>query len=222
MLTGDQNIIDIDYVVQWRIKNAADFLFNIRNPEATVKLASESAIREVVGQTTLEDALARKRTLVETSTLEVLQKILDTYGAGVFVASIKLQKVEPPQQVIDAFNDVQRARQDKERQQNEAFAYRNDIVPKAKGEAERMIQEATGYMERLIREAEGEAKRFLSVYEAYKGDKAVTRARLYLERMQQVFKNSEKVIIDPGEGGTGVLPYLPLPELRKRTSGGSE
>ena len=222
MLTGDQNIIDIDYVVQWRIKNAADFLFNIRNPEATVKLASESAIREVVGQATLEDALARRRTEVETRTQEVLQKILDSYGAGVFVASIKLQKVEPPQQVIDAFNDVQRARQDKERQQNEAEAYRNDIVPKAKGEAERMIQEATGYKERLVREAEGEAKRFLSVYEAYKGNQNVTRARLYLERMQQVFKDSEKVIVDPGEGGTGVLPYLPLPELRKRGTPGDD
>ncbi len=222
MLTGDQNIIDIDYVVQWRIKNAADFLFNIRNPEATVKLASESAIREVVGQATLEDALARRRTEVETSTQEVLQKILDSYGAGVFVASIKLQKVEPPQQVIDAFNDVQRARQDKERQQNEAQAYRNDIVPKAKGEAERMIQEATGYKERLVREAEGEAKRFLSVYRAYKGNQDVTRARLYLERMQQVFKDSEKVIVDPGEGGTGVLPYLPLPELRKRGTAGDD
>ena len=222
MLTGDQNIIDIDYVVQWRIKNAADFLFNIRNPEATVKLASESAIREVVGQATLEDALARRRTEVETSTQEVLQKILDSYGAGVFVASIKLQKVEPPQQVIDAFNDVQRARQDKERQQNEAQAYRNDIVPKAKGEAERMIQEATGYKERLVREAEGEAKRFVSVYEAYRGNQDVTRARLYLERMQQVFKDSEKVIVDPGESGTGVLPYLPLPELRKRGNAGDD
>ena len=222
MLTGDQNIIDIDYVVQWRIKNAADFLFNIRNPEATVKLASESAIREVVGQTTLEDALARKRTLVETSTVEVLQKILDHYKAGVFITSIKLQKVEPPQQVIDAFNDVQRARQDKERQQNEAYAYRNDIVPKAKGEAARMIQEATGYKERMVLEAEGEAKRFLSVFEAYKGNKAVTRSRLYLERMQQVFKDSEKVIIDSGKGATGVLPYLPLPELRKRSSGASK
>ena len=222
MLTGDQNIIDIDYVVQWRIKNAADFLFNIRNPEATVKLASESAIREVVGQATLEDALARRRTEVETKTQEVLQKILDSYGSGVFVASIKLQKVEPPQQVIDAFNDVQRARQDKERQQNEAEAYRNDIVPKAKGEAERMIQEATGYKERLVREAEGEAKRFLSVYRAYKGNQDVTRARLYLERMQQVFKDSEKVIVDPGESGTGVLPYLPLPELRKRGNAGDD
>ena len=222
MLTGDQNIIDIDYVVQWRIKNASDFLFNIRNPEATVKLASESAIREVVGQATLEDALARKRTLVETTTRDVLQKILDAYGAGVFVASIKLQKVEPPQQVIDAFNDVQRAKQDKEREENEAVAYRNDIVPKAKGEAERMIQEATGYKEKMIREAEGEAKRFLSVYEAYKGNKAVTKARLYLERMQKVFKDSEKVIIDSGKNGTGVLPYLPLPELKKRALGADQ
>ena len=115
--------------------------------------------------------------------------------------------MEPPQQVIDAFNDVQRARQDKERQQNEAYAYRNDIVPKAKGEAARMIQEATGYKERMVLEAEGEAKRFLSVFEAYKGNKTVTRSRLYLERMQQVFKVSEKVIIDPGEGGTnGAFP----------------
>ena len=135
MLTGDQNIIDIDYQVQWRIKNAAEFLFNIRNPEETVKLASESAIREIVGQTTLEDALAKQRQQVESETHEVLQKILDSYGAGVFIDSVKMQKVEPPKQVIDAFNDVQRAKQDRERQQNEAQAYANDIIPKAKGES---------------------------------------------------------------------------------------
>ena len=219
MLTGDQNIIDIDFVVQWRIKDAASFLFNIRNPADTVKLAAESAIREVVGQTNLEDALARKRTQVEIGTLDVLQKILDGYNAGVFIASVKMQKVEPPQQVIDAFNDVQRAKQDRERQQNEAQAYSNDILPKAKGEAERQIQEATAYKEKLTREAEGEAKRFLSVYEAYKGGKEVTRTRLYLERMQQVLKDSEKVIIDRGQGGPGVVPYLPLPEIQKRTGG---
>ena len=218
MLTGDQNIIDIDYQVQWRIKNAAEFLFNIRNPEETVKLASESAIREIVGQNTLEDALAKQRQQVESKTHEVLQKILDSYGAGVFIDSVKMQKVEPPNQVIDAFNDVQRAKQDRERQQNEAQAYANDIIPKAKGEAERMIQEATAYKEKLMREAEGEAKRFLSVYEAYKGGKQVTRSRLYLERMQQVLQDSEKVIIDKGQGGTGVVPYLPLPEIKKRTS----
>jgi membrane protease subunit HflK len=219
MLTGDQNIIDIDYQVQWRIKNAAEFLFNIRNPSETVKLASESAIREIVGQTTLEDALAKQRQQVESKTHEVLQKILDSYGAGVFIASVKLQKVEPPKQVIDAFNDVQRAKQDRERQQNEAQAYANDIIPKAKGEAVRMIQEATAYNEKLTREAEGEAKRFLSVYEAYKGGKQVTRSRLYLERMQQVLKDSEKVIIDKGQGGPGVVPYLPLPEIKKRSGG---
>lgn len=219
MLTGDQNIIDIDYQVQWRIKNAADFLFNIRNPDETVKLASESAIREIIGQNTLEDALAKQRQQVESQTHEVLQKILDSYGAGVFIDSVKLQKVEPPKQVIDAFNDVQRAKQDRERQQNEAQAYANDIIPKAKGEAERMIQEATAYKEKLTREAEGEAKRFLSVYEAYKSGKQVTRSRLFLERMQQVLKDSEKVIIDKGQGGPGVVPYLPLPEIKKRSQG---
>ncbi len=219
MLTGDQNIIDIDYQVQWRIKNAAEFLFNIRNPQETVKLASESAIREIVGQTTLEDALAKQRQQVESQTHEVLQKILDSYGAGVFIDSVKMQKVEPPKQVIDAFNDVQRAKQDRERQQNEAQAYANDIIPKAKGEAAKMVQEATAYKEKLMHEAEGEAKRFLSVYEAYKGGKQVTRTRLYLERMQQVLKDSEKVIIDKGQGGAGVIPYLPLPEIKKRSRG---
>ncbi len=219
MLTGDQNIIDIDYQVQWRIKNAAEFLFNIRNPQETVKLASESAIREIVGQTTLEDALAKQRQQVESQTHEVLQKILDSYGAGVFIDSVKMQKVEPPKQVIDAFNDVQRAKQDRERQQNEAQAYANDIIPKAKGEAAKMVQEATAYKEKLMHEADGEAKRFLSVYEAYKGGKQVTRTRLYLERMQQVLKDSEKVIIDKGQGGAGVIPYLPLPEIKKRSRG---
>jgi membrane protease subunit HflK len=215
MLTSDQNIIDIDFVVQWRIKNASDFLFNIRDPEPTIKIAAESAMREVVGQTTLEDALTVKRQEVESRTRDLLQSILDEYGAGVSVADVKLQKVDPPAQVIDSFNEVQRARQDKERKQNEAMAYANDILPRAKGEAQRMIQEATAYKEKLILEAEGEASRFLSVYNAYLQNKDVTRTRLYLERMQQVFKDSEKVIID--KGGAGVVPYLPLPELRRRT-----
>ena len=215
MLTGDQNIIDIDFVVQWRVKSASDFLFNIREPEPTIKIVAESAMREVVGKTTLEDALTVKRQDVEDRTRDLLQTILDEYGAGVLIADVKLQKVDPPAQVIDAFNDVQRARQDKERKQNEAQTYSNDILPRAKGEAQRMIQDATAYKEKLIREAEGEANRFLSVYNAYLQNKDVTRTRLYLERMQQVLKDSEKVIID--KGGTGVVPYLPLPELRRRT-----
>ncbi len=216
MLTGDQNIIDIDYVVQWRIKNARDYLFNIRDVVTTIKLASESAIREVVGQTPLEDALALKRTDVEIGTKVLLQKILDDYGAGVFIADVKMQKVDPPQPVIDAFNDVQRAKQDRERERNEAEAYANDIIPRAKGEAQRIIQQATAYREQQIAQAEGEASRFLSVYNAYKGGKEVTIRRLYLERMQEVLKNSQKVIIDSGKGGTGVVPYLPLPEINKR------
>lgn len=220
MLTGDQNIIDIDFVVQWRIKSAKDFLFNIRDPASTVKLAAESSIREVVGQTPLEDALAGKRSEVETKTKDLLQQILDNYGAGVFVVDVKMQKVEPPKAVIDAFDDVQRARQDKEREQNEADAYANDILPKAQGEAARLVQEATAYREQLIKEAEGEAKRFLSVYEAYKGNKAVTTKRLYLERMQEVLKDANKVIIDNSKGGQGVVPYLPLPEIQKRSSAG--
>ncbi|MEX2454300.1 MAG: FtsH protease activity modulator HflK [Rhodospirillaceae bacterium] len=216
MLTGDQNIIDIDFVVQWRIKNASDFLFNIRDPQTTIKLGAESAIREIVGQTPLEEALATKRAEVETRTRDLLQRILDNYNAGVFLADVKMQKVDPPQQVIDAFNDVQRARQDKERQQNEAEAYRNDIVPRAKGEASRMMEQAAAYRERLIKEADGEAKRFISVYDAYKTGEDVTLRRLYIERMQSVLQASDKVIIDQGAGGNGVVPYLPLPELKKR------
>ncbi len=216
MLTSDQNIIDIDFVVQWRIKAVADYLFNIRDPEGTVKLAAESAMREIVGQTTLEDALTVKRQDVELRARELLQTILDEYGVGVLIADMKLLKVDPPAPVIDAFHDVQRARQDKDRKQNEAQAYANDILPRAKGEAQRMIQEAAAYKERLIQEAEGEANRFLSVYQAYSQNKDVTRKRIYLERMQQVLKDSEKVIIDRGESASGVVPYLPLPELRRR------
>ena len=218
MLTGDQNIADVDFIVQWRIKDAPNFLFNIRDPEATVKLAAESAIREVVGKISLERLITKERQIVQAQTQQLLQEILDSYGAGVFVADVKLQKTDPPQQVIEAFNDVQRARQDKERQQNEAEAYRNDIVPRARGEAARMIQDARAYKERLINEAEGEAKRFLSVLAAYEVDKDVTKTRLYLERMQDILNRTEKVIVDSKGGSQGVLPYLPLPELKK--SGG--
>ena len=206
-------------MVQWRIKNAADYLFNIRDPEATAKIAAESALREVVGQTPLEDALALKRGEVEQSTRVLLQQILDDYGAGIAIADVKMQKVDPPAEVIDAFNDVQRAKQDQERSINEAVAYRNDILPKAQGEAQKQITEAEAYKERVIKDAEGEAKRFLSVYETYKSAKDVTTRRLFLERMQEVIGRSEKVIIDKGpNGGGGVVPYLPLPELKKRQS----
>ena len=216
MLTGDQNIIDIDFVVQWRIKDAPDYLFNIRDPEQTVKVAAESAMREIVGTTSLQDALTVGRQAVENETRDVLQRVLDEYGAGIFIADLKLQQSDPPKEVIDAFNDVQRARQDRERSQNEAIAYRNDIVPRAKGEAERQIQRANAYKERLIKEAEGEARRFISVYETYRVAKDITTQRLYLESIQEVLKGTDKVLIDENGGG-GVVPYLPLPEIRKRS-----
>ena len=221
MLTSDQNIIDIDFVIQWRIKNAAEFLFNIRDPELTIKLAAESSMREVIGQTPLEAALTVKRQSVQQEAKELLQKILDEYKTGVAIAEIQLLKVDPPQEVIDAFNDVQRAKQDQERSVNEATAYANDIVPRAKGEAQKMIQAATAYKEKVVKEAQGEAERFLSVYNSYVAAKDVTTRRLFLERMQDVFSKSEKVIIDRGSGagGGGVVPYLPLPELKKRSGG---
>jgi modulator of FtsH protease HflK len=219
MLTSDQNIIDIDFVVQWRIKNAAEFLFNIRDPGLTIKLASESSMREVIGQTPLEDALTIKRQEVQQQAKILLQQILDDYKAGISIAEIQLLKVDPPKEVIDAFNDVQRAKQDQERSTNEANTYKNDIVPRAKGEAQKMIQAASAYKEKVVKDADGEAKRFLSVYESYLTAKDVTTRRLFLERMQDIFSKSEKVIVDKGQGGQGVIPYLPLPELKKRSGG---
>ena len=224
MLTGDQNVVDIDYDIQWQIKDAANFLFNIRDPEGTIKIAAESALREVVGQTPLESVLTTGRQKVETDTQHLLQGILDEYGAGVLITQTKLQVADPPEEVIDAFNDVQRARQDQERLVNEANAYKNDIVPRAKGEAEKRVAAAKAYKEQVIKEAEGEAQRFLSVYETYKTAKDVTTRRLFLERMQEVLRRSNKIIIDQGaEGGSGVVPYLPLNEVQRNTrSGGSQ
>ncbi len=217
MLTGDQNIVDIDFIVQWRIKNAADYLFNMRDPEGTVKLAAESAIRETIGQTSLEDALTIKRQEVDDRTRELLQQILDRYQSGIVIVEVKQLKADPPPEVIDAFNDVQRARQDLERSVNEAQAYRNDIVPRAKGEAEKIIQDATAYREKVTRDADGEAERFLAVYDAYLSGPDVTKRRLYLERMQEIMSKTQKVIIDSGDGSSpGVVPYLPLPEVQKR------
>ena len=220
MLTGDQNIIDIDYVVQWRISDAGSYLFNVRDPENTIKLASESAIREVIGKTDLEEALTVGRVRVEEQTRTLLQEIMDGYESGIFIAEVKMQKVDPPRDVIDAFNDVQRARQDRDRSQNEALAYRNDIIPRAKGEAERQVLQARAYKDRVTKEAEGEAERFNSIYNSFLTAKDVTTRRLYLETMQEVLGKSDKVIIERNAQGNGVVPYLPLPEVQKRANAG--
>ena len=216
MITGDQNIADADLTVFWKVGDAADFLFNIRDPEITVKAVGESAIREVIGQTPLEQALTGGKEGIQNRTREVMQTMLDKYGAGIFIRDVQLLQVEPPSAVIDSFNEVQRARQDKARKKNEAEAYQNKVVPTARGEAAKVIQESTAYKERLIKESEGEAKRFLSVYETYNMAKDVTLQRIYLETIEEVYRGANKVIIDSGNGGTGVVPYLPLPELQKR------
>lgn len=215
VLTGDQNIADIDYAVLWRINNAGEFLFNLQDPEGTVRVAAESAMREVVGQTPLETVITGGRTQVQQRTLDLLQRILDSYSAGITVIGVQIQQADPPQQVIDAFNEVQRARQDKERLQNEAQAYENRIVPTARGEAQSILQQAEGYRERLTKEAEGEASRFTQVYDAYRLAPDVTRRRMYLEAMRDVMSGTNKIVIDSAVGGSGVVPYLPLNELRR-------
>ena len=226
MLTGDQNIIDIDFTVQWRIADAGQYLFNIRNPEDTVKIAAESAMREIIGRTDIQPALTEARGTVESEARALLQATLDEYEAGIQITELALQDVHPPRAVIDAFNDVLRAQQDRDRQRNEADRYRNDILPRARGEALRIVQEAEAYKEQLENQAEGEAERFLSVYNAYKQNPDVTRRRMYLETMQQVLSDTDKVILDNQQGAGGAIPYLPLNELRgqsgnRSSSGGS-
>src|ERR1700724_1510011 len=214
MLTGDENIVDINFTVFWIIKDARAYLFNIRAPEATVKSAAESAMREVVGETPIAQALSEGRGKIETDTQHLLQGILDTYRAGIEVTQLQLLKVDPPAPVIDAFRDVQRALADRERLRNEAEAYRNDIIPRARGDSVRIKQEAEAYRQEITARSQGDADRFLSVYNAFKVAQDVTLQRLYLETMEEILKNSNKVIIDKAaQGQSGVLPYLPLPSL---------
>jgi modulator of FtsH protease HflK len=218
MLTGDENIVDINFTVFWLIRDAQPFLFNIRVPEATVKSAAESAMREVVGETPIAQALAEGRGKIEQDTQRLLQRILDDYGSGIQVTQVQMAKVDPPAPVIDAFRDVQRALADRERLRNEAEAYRNDILPRARGEAVRIRQEAEAFRAEIIARAQGDADRFLFVYNAYTLAQDVTLQRLYLETMEEILRNSKKIIIDPAGGGhSGVLPYLPLPDLIRPT-----
>lgn len=210
MLTGDENIIDIDFVVLWRISDAGKYLFRIRDPETTVKKVAESAMREIIGRTEIQKAMTEARGDVEARTKTLMQKILDDYESGIAINSVQLLRVDPPAPVVDAFDDVQRARTDKERLKNEAETYRNDIVPKARGEAQKLTQDAGAYKDAVISKAQGDAERFLSVYKAYASSKDVTQKRLYIETMQQILQNSRKVIVGDNRGAPAVLPYLPL------------
>lgn len=220
MLTGDENIVDINFTVLWVISDAGKYLFNVRDPDATVKAAAESVMREIVGQTPIAQALAEGRAEIEARARTDLQAILDGYEAGILITQVQLQKVDPPSQVVDAFRDVQRARADQERLRNEAEAYRNDIIPRARGEAEQIIQEAEAFRQEVVARASGDAERFISVYESFRVSKDVTLNRMYLETMEEVLGRTNKLIIDQSASGSGVLPFLPLPELQKRSGTG--
>ena len=220
MLTGDENIVDVDFSVLWRVNPSAvgDYLFNIQNPEATVKAVAESAMRQVVGHSNIGPILTGARQNIETAVQELMQKTLDDYGAGILIQQVQLQKVDPPTQVIDAFRDVQAARSDLERAQNEAQTYANRIVPEARGRAAKITQDAEAYREQTVAEATGETSRFLQIYEQYKKAPAVTRERMYLETMERILGENSKTIIDTGppQSGPGVVPFLPLTELPPR------
>lgn len=236
MLTGDENIIDIRFVVFWKIdtrlhKRTVDgkvtevqdgvqkFLFNVRNPVGLIHTVSESAMREVIGKSEFEFARTSGRAKVAAEVLKLIQQLLDEFGAGIEVQDVQLQKIDPPANVLAAFKDVQAARADKERAINEANAYKAEVVQRAEGNAQQVERRAEAYKEERIRQAEGEAARFLSVFAEYRKQKDVTRRRIYLETMRDIMAKMDKVLIDNGRGGAGVVPYLPLNELKG--SGGS-
>jgi membrane protease subunit HflK len=218
MLSGDQNIADVGFTVLYKIKDAGNFLFKLRNPETTVKDMSESVMREIVGQRDLQFLLTEGRQEVEQDVRNLLQDILDSYESGILIQSIQLQSIDPPDQVIDAFDEVQRAKQDKERLVNEANSYLNKIVPNARGEAAKLIEEAKAYKEQVVKQAEGVAQNFVDVYNSYKDAKVVTKRRIYLETLREVLDGKNKIILDDNGTGQGVVPYLPLNELKNKAS----
>ena len=218
MLTGDENIVDVDFSVFWLVKpnGAGDYLFNIQQPEGTVKAVAESAMREVIGRSEIQPILTGARQSIEVAVQELMQKTLDHYGAGVQVTQVQLQKVDPPAQVIDSFRDVQAARSDAERAQNEAQTYANRVVPEARGRAAQITQAAEAYREQTVAEATGQTSRFLKVYDEYKKAPEVTRQRMYLETMERLFGGTDKIIIDSGSGRRAAsCPILPLNELTR-------
>ena len=215
MLTGDENIVNIDFSVFWVIKDAGKFLFKIQDPEGTVKAAAETAMREVIARSEIQPILTEGRSRIEIETQEIIQTILDEYNSGIQVTQVQTQKADPPDQVIDAFRDVQAARADMERSKNEAEAYANDVIPRARGEAAKILQAAEAYKKEVVAKAEGEASRFLAIYNEYSKAKQVTQERMFLETMEKVLADIDKVIIEKN-AGSGVVPYLPLPELKKK------
>jgi len=216
MLTGDENIVDVNFSILWLVKpgGASDYLFNIQQPEGTVKAVAESAMREIVGRSTLQPVLT-EREPIEIAVRELMQSTLNKYGSGIEITQVQLQKVDPPSQVIDSFRDVQAARADLERAQNEAQTYANKVVPEARGRAAQITQNAEAYREQTVAEAKGATSRFLKIYDEYKKAPEVTRQRMYLETMERLFGGTDKIIMDSGATG-GIVPYLPLDQLMRR------
>jgi membrane protease subunit HflK len=220
MLTGDENIVDVNFSVFWRVSptpsGTTDYLFNVRNQESTVRAVAESAMREVIGRSLLQPILTEGRQIAESAVHELMQVTLDNYGAGIQITQVQLQKVDPPQQVIDAFRDVQAARADAERAQNQAQTYANRVIPEARGQAAQIIQAAEAYREQTVVEAKGQAARFMKVYDEYAKAPEVTRRRLHIEAMERLFAGKDKIIIDADASSPGVIPYLPLNELTRQ------
>ncbi|MEM9011439.1 MAG: FtsH protease activity modulator HflK [Pseudomonadota bacterium] len=220
MLTGDENIVDIDFEVVWNISDPAQFLFTLAEPRDTIRAVSESAMREVIARSELSPILNRDRGIISNEVESLIQATLDSYNSGVNIVRLTFDRADPPSEVIDAFRDVQAAEQERVTLRNQADAYANQRLAEARGEARQMIEQAEGYRARVVNEATGEASRFVAVYEEYAQATEVTRKRLYLETLERVLEGVDKIIIDEGiggggSGGSGVVPYLPLNELRR-------
>lgn len=215
MLTGDENIVDIDFQIQWQINDIEDFVFNIADTEAALKTSAQSAMREVIARTPISGALSDGKQKIEQETKVLLQEILDSYGAGIRIVLVQLLRVDPPSQVIDSFRDVQTAKADREKEINQAEAYKNDVIPRARGEAVKLVQEAEAYKESVEADAIGQSSRFLAVYREYSRAKNVTKRRIYLETMERIYEDTDKIIIDKNLSKSGVMPYLQLNETKK-------
>ena len=218
MLTADKNILGVPFSVFWRINDPQNFLFNVADPERTIRSISQSAMREVVGQTRAQQILTTGKNAVEAQVMTITQTLLDEYGSGVTITSINLGDVQPPREVANAFAEVVRAGQNQQQLINEAEQYRNQQVRLAEGEAAKLVEDANAYKARVVADAEGEAARFLSVYEQYKNAQGVTRERIFLETMEGILGSTNKIVIQEGANGQGVVPYLPLPEIQKRAT----
>jgi membrane protease subunit HflK len=216
ILAGDQNIVDLRFTVLWKIRDAQHYLFNLRDQQELVKVVSESAMREIVGRTSAEEVRTRGRQEAQESVRELIQQTLDGYESGILITGVNLEKADPPPQVIDAFEEVQRAEQNQNRLIREAEQYRNKIVGEARGNAAKIVEDGRAYRTRVVQEAEGEAQRFIQVYDSYAEAQDVTRQRIFLETIEDVFARSNKVIVEGGQDGSGVVPYLPLTEIQKR------